>query len=178
MDNTFPQAVFLDRDGTIGGTGHALLPDAFALYSFARQAIDALKSAGIRVFSFTNQPGIARGEATYEEVASQLLSFGFDGAYLCPHQDGDGCSCRKPLPGMLIQAASEWSLDLSACVVVGDSWRDILAAHAAGAKKILVMTGSGTYALQRLKDLNPEVRLNLIAENLEEAVEAILQGTL
>ena len=72
---------------------------------------------------------------TYEEVERQLLSFGFDRAYICPHGEGNGCSCRKPLPGMLTRASKEWKIDLKNCAVIGDSWRDMLAADAVGAKR-------------------------------------------
>jgi histidinol phosphatase-like enzyme len=69
--------------------------------------------------------------------------FGFDKVYLCPHQHGEGCACRKPSPGMLIKAAQENSLDLKNCVVIGDRWTDMIAANRAGCTKVLVKTGSG-----------------------------------
>ncbi len=137
------QAVFMDRDGTIGGTGHFVHPDSFTLYPNAQKSIDLLKLAGIRVFALTNQHRISRGEATVEAFNKQFQGYGFDQAYICPHEDE--CVCRKPKPGMLIDAAKEHNLDLTKCVVIGDvGSTDMLAAHAVGAKKILVRTGWGT----------------------------------
>lgn len=177
MGRKLPQAVFLDRDGTIGesaGKGsHS--PEDFALYPFSPAAIAALKAAGIRVFSFSNQPWIARGETTLEAVEQQLLSFGFDQAFICPHDDGDGCGCRKPLPGLLTRAAELWRMDPENCVVIGDSWRDMLAAGAVGARKILVRTGEGEHTLRRLKEKYPELRIDRVCENLREAVRSILE---
>lgn len=178
MKQELPQAVFLDRDGTIGerGRGRSLAPEQFELYPFSARAIADLKSAGIKVFSFTNQPWIQQGETTYEEVERQLLSFGFDRAYICPHGEGSGCSCRKPLPGMLTRASKEWKIDLKNCAVIGDSWRDMLAADAVGAKKILLKTGEGQRTLLRLEEKYPELSLDHVCENLKEAAELILRA--
>lgn len=79
------QAVFLDRDGTIGGTGHFIHPKHFRLYEGAQEAIFQLKEAGLKVFAFTNQHRISRGEATIEEFTKQFQQFGFDDAFICPH---------------------------------------------------------------------------------------------
>lgn len=169
-----PQAVFLDRDGTIGGSGKLLTPDEFVLYSFAQTAINALKDNGVNVFSFTNQPGISRGETTFEKVQAQLLSYGLDRIYICPHTDEDNCNCRKPKTGMLEQASKEYDLDLSKCYVIGDSWRDMLAADSAGAKKILVKSGDGSKSLVKLQEEFPIITMDYICENLHEAVYFIL----
>ncbi len=178
MRRELPQAVFLDRDGTIGerGGGKALAPEEFKLYPFAERAIADLRSAGIKVFSFTNQPWISQGETTYEELEQQLLSFGFDRAYICPHGEGSGCSCRKPLPGMLTRAAEEWKIDLKQCAVIGDSWRDMLAADAVGARKFLLKTGEGQKTLLSSEKKLRGVSIDHVCENLKEAAELILRG--
>ncbi|MBP1947079.1 histidinol phosphatase-like enzyme [Virgibacillus litoralis] len=94
------------------------------------------------IISFTNQPGISRGEAKREEFESELKGFGFDKVYLCPHQQNEGCNCRKPSTGMLLQAAEDNNLNLNQCFVIGDRWTDMLAAKDAGCIQVLVKTGA------------------------------------
>ncbi|GAA0458403.1 HAD-IIIA family hydrolase [Alkalibacillus silvisoli] len=137
------KAIFIDRDGTIGGTDKVVFPRDFQLYPFVGNSIYKLKKLGNPIFSFTNQPGISRGEATREDFERELIGFGFDKVYLCPHQHNEGCQCRKPSTGMLIQAAKENNLNLKECVVIGDRWTDMLAAQEAGCIKVLVKTGAG-----------------------------------
>jgi histidinol-phosphate phosphatase family protein len=137
------QAVFLDRDGTIGGSDEIEYPGNFKLFHFTEEVIQTFKSNNISVFSFTNQPGISRGAAAETDFINELNAFGFDDVYLCPHHPSEGCECRKPSTGMLKKAASDHQLDLSKCVVFGDRWTDIHAAKKAGCIAILVLTGSG-----------------------------------
>lgn len=132
------------------------------------------------IFSFTNQPGISRGEAKKSDFEEELLLLGFDKVYLCPHQQGDCCSCRKPLPGMLQQAASEYDLDLSRCVVIGDRWTDLVAANEVGAVKILVRTGAGEKELMKLNNNEffgkwTEVQPDYVFEDLEDAINWLLR---
>lgn len=174
IKDKYPQAVFLDRDGTIGGSGKLVKPDDFILYPYSRKAIGLLKERGIKVYSFTNQPGISRGETLLMEVEEQLMTYGFDKAYICPHTDKDSCVCRKPKPGMLLKAADENALDLTHCFVIGDSWRDMLAADAAAAHKILLKTGDGEVSYKKLKDVYPSVFLDYYADNLNDAVKWLI----
>ncbi|WP_058304544.1 HAD-IIIA family hydrolase [Gorillibacterium timonense] len=142
------QAVFVDRDGTIGGNGHFIHPNSFELFPFSQKAIKLLKEKGLKVFAFTNQHRIARGEAKMEDFNVQFETFGFDGAYICPHDQKDECKCHKPKPGLLLKAAEEHSLDLHNCAVIGDvGSTDMLAAQTVGAIKILVRTGWGMESL-------------------------------
>ncbi|MFC6116772.1 HAD-IIIA family hydrolase [Sporosarcina thermotolerans] len=173
------QAVFLDRDGTIGGSDSVIYPKEFTLFPGVADSIQKLKKAGILICSFTNQPGISKGEATYQSFEEELISFGFDKIYLCPHRSTDRCTCRKPSPEMLLTAAKENNLNLQRSVVIGDRWTDLLAADEVGCKKILVKTGSGKDAYNkyingeffgRWKDVTPD----LIAEDLNEAVNWLL----
>ena len=142
MKETY-QAVFLDRDGTIGGSDEIEYPGNFKLFHFTEEVIQTFKSNNISVFSFTNQPGISRGAAAETDFINELNAFGFDDVYLCPHHHSEGCECRKPSTGMLKKAASDHHLDLSRCAVFGDRWTDIVAAKTAGCIAILVLTGSG-----------------------------------
>jgi histidinol-phosphate phosphatase family protein len=140
-------AVFIDRHGTIGGDCSITYLGKFKLYPFSEEAIRLLKNLNIKVFAFTNQPGISKGESTVYEFEKELLGFGFEKAYICPHSEEEQCSCRKPSHEMLIKASNEYNIDLKKCAVIGDRWSDMLAGNNAGTKKILVMTGTGNEAL-------------------------------
>ncbi|KAF0215604.1 MAG: D-glycero-D-manno-heptose 1 7-bisphosphate [Geobacteraceae bacterium] len=136
------RAVFLDRDGTVNVEKEYLyLPEDFEFIPGAPQAIRLLKDAGFCVIVVTNQSGVARGY--YDEAAvsslhrhmdAELAKFGakVDAYYFCPHhpQHGIGeyrkeCDCRKPLPGMLLQAAAEFAVDLTRSYIIGDKPADV-----------------------------------------------------
>lgn len=179
MDIDEFQAIFIDRDGTIGGVDEVIYPCNFELFPFVRKSLSLLKQNKKLIFSFTNQPGISRGEAEVSDFEKELFSFGFDKVYLCPHQHGEGCSCRKPLPGMLIKAASEYDLDLSRFVVIGDRWTDLVAANEVGAVKILVRTGAGEKEIIKFNNNEffgkwAEVYPDYIAKDLGEAINWLL----
>lgn len=162
-------AVFIDRDGTIGGGNEVVYPSNFKLYSYSIESIELLKQNGVKVFAFTNQPGISRGEAFEEDFQNELVSFGFHHAYICPHQHGEGCNCRKPAIGMLQMASEEHHLDLTKCVVIGDRWTDMVAAYRAGCQKILVQTGAGVDALTRYREKWMDIEPDYVAKNLLDA---------
>ncbi|TDF95083.1 HAD-IIIA family hydrolase [Paenibacillus piri] len=166
------QAVFLDRDGTIGGDGHFIHPRDFELFPFSLNAIGRLKKKGLLVFAFTNQHRIARGQADEADFVRQFAAYGFDGSYICPHAADAGCNCHKPKPGMLLKAAREHGLDLTRCAVIGDvGSTDMLAAAAVGAVKIMVLTGWGKTSLEQYKDNWYDVaRPDYIATDLADAV--------
>jgi histidinol-phosphate phosphatase family protein len=169
------QAIFIDRDGTIGGTGHFIHPKDFSLFDGAQEAINELKKAGLKVFAITNQHRISRGEATLEEFRLQFRTYGFDDSFICPHDSNEKCDCRKPNPGMLFEAADKYKLDLRRCVVIGDVGDiDMLAAHAVGSKKILVRTGWGEGSLKEFRSKWKMVEPDYIASNINEAVKWIL----
>lgn len=172
------QAVFIDRDGTIGGTGHFIHPDDFELFPSAQEDIHSLKTEGMKVFAFTNQTHIAKGHATLEEFKQQFQHFGFDQAYICPHDPDSDCDCRKPQPGMLLKAAREHGLDLTKCAVIGDTGgSDMLAAAVVGAMKILVRTGWGESSLSKFRYTWSDVEPDYIAKDIDEAVRWILNKT-
>ncbi len=104
------EAIFIDRDGTIGGDTTIHYPGSFTLFPFTKESLQKLKAQNIKLLSFTNQPGIADGKATANDFTRELKEFGFDDIYLCPHRHGDGCECRKPSAGMLLQAAEKHGL--------------------------------------------------------------------
>ncbi|WP_044640171.1 HAD-IIIA family hydrolase [Risungbinella massiliensis] len=170
------EAVFVDRDGTMGGSDQVEYPGKFKLFSFTLSSIAHLQQCGVKVFSFTNQPGIARREAHVSDFEQEITAFGLDGLYLCPHLHGAGCCCRKPAIGLLEQAAHDHQLNLSHCAVVGDRFTDIVAAHRAGCLSVLVQTGAGQDAIGKAQakewgNINP----NYVARDLPDAVDWLLQ---
>ncbi|WP_027218068.1 D-glycero-beta-D-manno-heptose 1,7-bisphosphate 7-phosphatase [Butyrivibrio fibrisolvens] len=153
------KAVFLDRDGTINKyVGFLRNIDEFELLPGVSEAVRKINESGYLAIVVTNQPVIARGEVTYDELNEihnkMETLLGEDGAYLdaiyfCPHHPDSGfegeirelktnCECRKPKPGMLIKAAEDYNIDLSASFMVGDGDNDITAGNAAGCKSILL----------------------------------------
>lgn len=152
-------AIFLDRDGTINvDHGYVHEIDKFQFIDGVIDACCELKEMGFALVLVTNQSGIARGMFTEEQFLSltewmdwSLADRGvdLDGIYFCPHHpDGsvaefsEACECRKPLPGMLLQAQSEINIDMASSYMVGDKIEDMQAALAANiGTKVLVRTG-------------------------------------
>ncbi|MFZ3590104.1 HAD-IIIA family hydrolase [Bacillus sp. DJP31] len=176
-------AVFLDRDGTIGGTGGGIHPFEFTMYDFAPSSIRRLNGLGVKVFLFTNQTRVGRGYFTEEELLEgfkimqdELERNGayLDGIYYCPHSPDDGCTCQKPKNGLLIAAKEEHELQLESCYVVGDTGSsDMIAAHSVGARKVLVKTGWGESSLSKHRDKWVGIDPEYIANNLVDAVRWI-----
>ena len=145
--------VFLDRDGTINRElGYLSTPEAIELISGAARAIRLINYVGLRVVVVSNQSGAERGYfslSAVEEANRRLeLLLAQEDAYLddiycCPHGPEDGCSCRKPEPGLLRRAAEELRIDLPSSYMAGDRAEDIGVIHSVGGKGILVLTGYG-----------------------------------
>jgi histidinol-phosphate phosphatase family protein len=141
-----PAAVLLDRDGTlVVDVPYNGDPDRVRPMPGARHALDRLRAAGVRLAVVSNQSGIARGILTEAEVAAvndrveELL--GPLGPWcVCPHGPDDGCACRKPAPGLLLEAAARLGVAPERCAVVGDIGADVEAARAVGARGVLVPT--------------------------------------
>jgi D-glycero-D-manno-heptose 1,7-bisphosphate phosphatase len=140
-------AVFLDRDGVLNKVfirdGVPTPPHSigqFRLLPGVPEACAELRAAGLVLVVVTNQPDIARGtqtRATVDRIHEHLRALiPLDEICVCPHDDPDGCACRKPQPGMLLEAAERLNLDLSRSVSVGDRWRDIEAAQRAGVRAV------------------------------------------
>ena len=172
------RAVFLDRDGVINRVtlreGRPHPPASLDKLEFlpdVAEAIEALRSAGFLVIVVTNQPDVATGaqqQAVVEAINRRVQdTLHVDDVKVCYHADADGCSCRKPKPGMILTAEAEWSLDLKGSFMVGDRWRDIEAGQAAGCRTIFVDAG---YAER--KPENPDAEVN----SLLEASLLILSG--
>jgi D-glycero-D-manno-heptose 1,7-bisphosphate phosphatase len=147
-------AVFFDRDGTLmQDADYCDDPAKVKVFEGAADAIRELKGRGFKIVVVTNQSGIGRGymiEENYRAVArefeSQLGSDLIDSTYFCPHSPEESCACRKPEPGMLLQAAEEHQIDLTKSYFVGDKDSDIECGKRAGTKTILVRTGYGPSA--------------------------------
>jgi D-glycero-D-manno-heptose 1,7-bisphosphate phosphatase len=143
------RGVFLDRDGVlveaIVRDGRALAPtrlEDFRLVPDASVQVERLREAGLVCLVFTNQPEVSRGILdlqVLESMHTQLReAVRVDDILTCPHDETDGCTCRKPLPGMLYTGAQQWSVDLGESFVIGDRWRDIEAGRAAGCYTVLL----------------------------------------
>ncbi|MGB6431913.1 MAG: HAD-IIIA family hydrolase, partial [Candidatus Acidiferrales bacterium] len=143
------RALFLDRDGVLNALvrrdGRWLSPlrlADFAVLPGVARAVRKLRRAGLLALVVTNQPELTRGRlhAAELERMHQTLDreIELDGIYVCPHRDADHCECRKPLPGLLLDAARQWRVSLRGSFLVGDSAKDIAAGRAAGCRTILV----------------------------------------
>ena len=149
-------AVFLDRDGTlIEEVGYASRPEQIRILGGVGRALAGLAEGGYKLIVVTNQSGMARGLSTEEDLERfhqaldeqlDMLGVRLDAYYVCPHHPDlpnsprpdlvVECDCRKPKPGLILQAAEDFRIDLSASWTVGDTWRDIAAGQAAGVKTI------------------------------------------
>ena len=181
-------AVFLDRDGTINEqVGYVNHCDRLWLLPGVAQAIKRLNDYHLPVIVVTNQAGAARGYFPEElvprvnaKMEALLAAEGahIDGLYYCPHLKGGkiahldvDCNCRKPKPGMILQAAKEHDIDLERSYVVGDRMGDVAFGQSVGAKGILVLTGYGKGERDFIKGTQPEH----VASDLLAAVEWILR---
>jgi D-glycero-D-manno-heptose 1,7-bisphosphate phosphatase len=152
---TLRPGVFLDRDGVINravfgadGVPHppARIED-IELLPGVGQACDLLRATGYALVVVTNQPDVARGtqsRAVVEAMNALICNrLGIDDIHVCYHDDSDGCACRKPQPGLILGAARDLGIDLTASFMVGDRSRDIEAGDRAGCLTILVGDGYG-----------------------------------
>ena len=171
------KAIFLDRDGTINKyVGFLRNIDDFELIDGVAEAIRKINESGYLAVVVTNQPVVARGEVSFEELEEihnkMETLLGKEGAYLdaiyyCPHHPHKGyegerpelkidCDCRKPKPGMLLKAAADFNIDLSRSWMVGDGENDIKAGINAGCMTVLLSNGNESYG--------QTVRVTLLAE--------------
>lgn len=142
--------ILLDRDGTLNYEEQSYHSDLSVLrpYPFSGPALSALTDTGHRLALVTNQSGIARGYWSIDDVDRLHKRFFKEWGvepkvYLCPHGPGEGCRCRKPLPGLVLQALADHQFPPSAALMVGDSLADAGAAQGAGVDFALVLTGRG-----------------------------------
>ncbi len=178
-------AVFLDRDGTlIREIGYLSNPSDIEIINGAAEAVIKINQFNWKAVIISNQAGVARGYFTEknvhevnEKVEQQFRSLGasLDGIYYCPHHP-DGyppynisCNCRKPAPGMILEAAKELNIDTEKSVVIGDKYTDVLTGLNLGISGILVLTGYGKEQKDKYEK-KWELRPTYIAHNLRKAV--------
>lgn len=173
------RAVFLDRDGVINralvrdGKPYAPINAAeFELLPGISAALNRLRESGFLNIVVTNQPDVATGKQQREDIDAlhDRLKAGLaiDAFKVCCHVDADNCVCRKPKPGLLLEAAREFNIDLGASFMVGDRWRDVAAGQRAGCKTCFFIDYG--YAEKR-----PEQPF-IIVKSLENSVGLILAG--
>ncbi len=150
--------VLLDRDGVINRNRSDYVKswEEFEFLPRSLAALRMLAEHDVTVIVVTNQSAVGRGllavgelERIHDRMKSEVEAHGgrIDAVLCCPHAPGDGCACRKPRPGLLIEAMERFSIDPDLCYVVGDSTNDLLAARAVGIPFIMVMTGLGPQSL-------------------------------
>ena len=143
------KAIFLDRDGVINQERKDYVKklDEFRILDKTSDAINIIKNNGFLVIIITNQSAINRkllSVETLNKIHEKLQSYlekydiSFDGVYFCPHTQSENCECRKPKPGLILQAVTDFQIDLSESYMIGDSETDIQAARNAGCKGILL----------------------------------------
>ncbi|MEX0892397.1 MAG: HAD family hydrolase [Gemmatimonadota bacterium] len=170
------RAVFLDRDGVLNHVvmraGRPASPrsvEELQLVPGAAAAVARLREAGFRTLVVTNQPDVARGllpPAVLAEMMERVgRATGVDDVAWCPHDDRDGCGCRKPLPGMIHTLAERWRVDPRRSFLVGDGWKDMAAGRAAGCTTVLLS-----------RPYNAGTRSTLASADLDGAVSAILEA--
>jgi D-glycero-D-manno-heptose 1,7-bisphosphate phosphatase len=189
-------AVFLDRDGVLIQDIHLLThPEQIVILPGVAAALRDLAAAGFYLFVTSNQPVVARGMATEADVESvhaelqrRLTADGgpmLKRFYFCPHHPNAtlpqyrvACECRKPRPGMLLQAAREYEVDLRASFAVGDRITDIIAGARAGCRTILVQTGMHAQPpIETAEPLDVSVQPDFICADLVEAADWILSNS-
>jgi len=178
------KAVFLDRDGTINkDVGYPSKVEQISIFPEAVEAVKKLNKAGFKIFVITNQSGVAR-KIIKEDELGRIHAFidgsfrkegaVIDGIYYCPHHPDFGdapyrmtCGCRKPLPGMILQAGKEHDIDLKGSFMVGDKSSDVEAGRGAGCTTV--------YLRNPKFPAGKGMKADLIANDLSEAAEWILK---
>jgi HAD superfamily hydrolase (TIGR01662 family) len=170
-----PELVLFDRDGTlVHDVPYNSEPRLVRPVAGARQALDRLRAAGVRVGMVTNQSGVGTDRIRPEELTAvqhRVMSLlgPFDVVEVCPHAPEEGCECRKPRPGLVRSACSRLAVDPTRCVVVGDIGSDLAAARAAGARGLLVPTTA-------TRRSEVEAAGRAVVTDLGSAVDRVLAG--
>lgn len=171
------KALFLDRDGVINKAyvrqGKSYPPsalDEFVILDGVREALEVSSQMGFLNLIVTNQPDIGTGQQSQgilDEIHDYIKkTLTIDDIFVCIHTDADVCSCRKPLPGMLLNAQEKWDVDFQKSFLVGDRWRDIGAAQAVGCDSFFIDYG--------YDERRPEYPHRTVS-SLREAVQKICQ---
>jgi len=178
------KAVFLDRDGVICENRDDYVKSwgEFVWIPGAKEALSRLRSHGHIAIVITNQSAIGRGiisrrtlEEIHQRMGEEIAETGgkIEKIYYCPHRPEDSCSCRKPEPGLLLQAAEDLKLDLRSSYLIGDKITDIEMGHKVGSRTIMVKTGKGQDQLA--DQARWKIRPDYIAQDLSEAVDLIVE---
>jgi len=178
------KAIFLDRDGVICENRNEYVKswEEFVWISGAKEALSRLTRNGYTTIVITNQSAVGRGivsrqvvEEIHQRMGKEITQTGgkVERIYYCPHKPEDGCSCRKPKPDLLLQAAEDFKLDLRSSYLIGDMITDIEMGHKVGCRTIMLKTGKG---LSQLADqAHWKIKPDYIAQDLSEAVDLILE---
>jgi D-glycero-D-manno-heptose 1,7-bisphosphate phosphatase len=169
------RAVFFDRDGVLnaaplraGKPVSPRVPAELRIERDAPAAADRLRAHGFLLFAVTNQPDVARGYLGQTDLDAMMRAVSdtvkLDDYRVCTHDDGDGCACRKPRPGMITELASRWDVDLPQSFVVGDTARDVGAGRAAGCTTVLLR-----------RSYNGDVGADVVVDTLHAAAAAIVE---
>ena len=168
-------AVFIERDGVLNQVrverqnqvGPLTLED-FRVNREAVPLLKKLKAEGLLLMVTTNQPGLSRGCQSRRELdrMHELLraTFALDDIFVCPHDATDDCSCRRPKPGLLLEAGFKWRLSLDHCFVISDKWQDAEAARAVNCTSLLLQS-----------TCNGTARRDLVLPDLAAVVDKLLQ---
>lgn len=184
--DTLHNAIFVDRDGVVihNQDEYVRSLQQVKIYPRALQALARAAQAGFKIVMVTNQAGVGKGLYSMETVQEinehircmvEAACGRIDGIYVCPHRSDEDCACRKPKPGLLLQAAEALHIDLSRSFMVGDALSDLQAGQAAGVRQsILVLTGRGRGQRKLAGDA---ARTLTIRRSLFEAVQTIIDMT-
>ena len=168
-------AVFIERDGVLNQVRterqnqvSPITMEDFQLNREAEPLLKKLKAAGLLLMVTTNQPGLSRGYQSRRELdrMHELLraTFALDDIFVCPHDETDGCSCRRPKPGLLVEAGFKWRLSLDHCFGISDKWQDAEAARAVNCTSLLLQS-----------PWNGTARRDLVLPDLAAAVDKLLR---
>lgn len=178
------RVIILDRDGVINYNSreHVKSPEEWEALPGSIDAIARLCRAGYRVAVVTNQSGVARGlfsintlNRIHRKMLDQLQPAGgaVSAIFFCPHMAADNCNCRKPKPGMFLELAGRLKCDLRKTYALGDSLRDLQAAHTARAKPVLVESGDGMQTKSEIAN-EPHLRTVPVYKDLAAFTDELL----
>lgn len=177
------QAIFWDLQGTLGGDAVASI-ERFEPYPFAKSALKLAKEHGYKNIVITNQSRIGKGLLStelYEKASIRIMDFFNSDEWLleeilcCPHTSNDRCNCKKPRTGLIEDSIRKYNLDIKNCFVIGDMGKnEIIMAHNAGCKGVLVLTGGGKDSLGVFRDTWRGYEADIIANDAFDAVKRIL----
>ncbi len=189
--NLKSKAVFIDRDGTISKeVGYVNHVSRYEVFDYSAEAIKLLNESEFLAILTTNQAGVARGYfvenligEVHQKLQAELGKCGakLDAIYYCPHHPSVGeppyrqdCNCRKPKPGMILQAVEEFGIDLSESWMIGDRYSDVVFGHKLGLKTAFLLSGYGRGEWEYQRD-SWKIEPDLVGENLLAATKQILQ---